>query len=328
MVASMSWTLIGDGYSPHSLGSSLTFLLILFSTPAVCPPPGGAGPLIPLATPNSLPGPSPLLNQPQGSPVGGAQITSPAILPSPGQQGPPNKGGILAGVPTGLRSKVDTAVNKPSPTPGCQTTECVVVYPVGQRLSEVLSSVLTRGIVGRRFLLAPKIAECSMSIKAQPQTTGATTSEYQNVRSSPTCSADNSTKLIVRIRTPPSIYVVYPDPTVYDLCGNTAKPGDPNHPTTETYTPGQLSTLQALAGGQHTQQVFNFGDLPCPPQGIADQLEPGAPYYPVLVAPFDYYHTIDNSNMQLKCNISALRDPPGAAASVQEITGRGDAGFA
>ena len=38
------------------------------------------------------------------------------------------------GVPRGLRSMLNAAAI-PSPTPGCQINECVVIYPVCQRLS-------------------------------------------------------------------------------------------------------------------------------------------------------------------------------------------------
>lgn len=49
-------------------------------------------------------------------------------------------------------------------------------------------------------------------------------------------------------RRPSSVYVVYPDPTIYDGCGNIADHGG-GPSRTETYAIGALSTLQAIEGG-------------------------------------------------------------------------------
>ncbi|MDI1488659.1 MAG: hypothetical protein OHK93_007934 [Ramalina farinacea] len=118
----------------------------------------------------------------------------------------------------------------------------------------------------------------------------------------------------------PSIYVVYPPVTVYDLCGNTADPGL-RPPTTESYPPDALQTLQANPPGAPLTQVFNYADLPCPPPGIADQLDPGAAYNPVLVPPFSIVHRIENTNDTLDCNVNAIKDPPNWVVGVNGING-------
>lgn len=93
-----------------------------------------------------------------------------------------------------------------------------------------------------------------------------------------------------------------------------------NPPITESYSHQELRTLQAVPGGGAVTQVFNYGDLPCPPVGIAAQLSPDAAYNPVLVAPFIFIHDIDNSNLTLDCNIRAIHDPAKPIAYVTSIT--------
>lgn len=45
-----------------------------------------------------------------------------------------------------------------------------------------------------------------------------------------------------------------------------------------------MHTLQDIPGAAPVTQVFNFDDLPCPPPAIADELDPGSAYRPVVIA--------------------------------------------
>ncbi|MCJ1280141.1 hypothetical protein MMC21_007968 [Puttea exsequens] len=192
---------------------------------------------------------------------------------------------LLQGVVSGLRSSVDQGA-VPTSTPGCVTTECIAVYP----------SVDVFYWPGDNANTA-----CTSTISDQP--------------AAPPQPSD---------MTSPSIYVVYPPATIYDRCGNTADAGM-GPPSTETYKPGELSTLHALPGGSTVPQVFDTNDLPCPPPEIQDQLEPGSAYNPVLIPPFIYDYTIDSpGNITLQCEVKAIKDPPLPARAVRAISGPND----
>ena len=72
---------------------------------------------------------------------------------------------------------------------------------------------------------------------------------------------------------------------------------------------------------------FNFDDLPCPPSGLADHLEKGQQYNPLLVAPrgcWTRYNIYKTSREKALCQVAAIRDHPTRAIRVGDITGRGD----
>lgn len=79
--------------------------------------------------------------------------------------------------------------------------------------------------------------------------------------------------------------------------------------------------MQPIPDGDPVARVFNYADLPCPPPDIAAQLDPGAAYNPVLIAPFHIVHTIDNTNSTLDCNVNAIKDPSRPVVRVNSITG-------
>ena len=73
-------------------------------------------------------------------------------------------------------------------------------------------------------------------------------------------------------------------------------------------------------------KVFNYDDLPCPPESIQDQIDPGFLYSPVLQAPFHW--TIDivsgNKTGRMGCKVAAVNDPPVAATVEEILTGPDD----
>lgn len=122
--------------------------------------------------------------------------------------------------------------------------------------------------------------------------------------------------------------MVYPDPTIYDKCGNILDGGGGPSSTT-SYPPNALSTqVTAVYGGRVVTRSFNFEDLPCGPPGIATQLSPGEPYHPTLDPPFKYAHAFLNDSTgkvrSVDCEIPGIKDPPKRADKAFKFTGPND----
>ncbi|MDI1493213.1 MAG: hypothetical protein OHK93_005001 [Ramalina farinacea] len=261
---------------------------------------------------------TPVSAAPSAEPTPAPIAAPPTPTPAPAPADP----ALLGGVASGVRSEIDGI---PSSSPGCKTTEYVAIYPVNiwnPIPTDFHESLDTDAAAVRRcLLLAVGQPKHSLPLDRDRSTDGSP-STHIHVRnpsssSSPTFHADinpatTSTDLspLLPLRISPSIYVVYPPYTIYDLCGNTADPGL-----------RYLSTLQAVPSASPVTQVFNFGDLPCPPEGIAQQLDPGAAYNPVLIAPFAIMHPVDDSNITLKCGVGDVRDPSRPVVRVNSITG-------
>ena len=102
--------------------------------------------------------------------------------------------------------------------------------------------------------------------------------------------------------------------------------GGSGPPVTLSYRPDRMSTLQPIPDAPSATKLFNFEDLPCPPSNIADQLEPGKQYNPIIVPPFNFSTLLhvkrQVSNKHIipqRCLITAIRDPPTRAIRVHEI---------
>ena len=113
----------------------------------------------------------------------------------------------------------------------------------------------------------------------------------------------------------------------FDGCRNWK--GGEEHPTTSSYRPEELSTLEYRAGAAPATKTMDFADLPCPPSAVANVYEPGAPYYPILLPPFNYgfgYLEDGQKTTPNWCEVAAIRDPPVHAQRVGQISGSQDGG--
>ena len=79
-----------------------------------------------------------------------------------------------------------------------------------------------------------------------------------------------------------------------------------------------ISTFEVIPRASPIAKVLDFGDFPCPPPRIADQLEPGKRYNPILISPDSF--PIGNQS----CHVAGIRDPPTRAFRVGDITGPED----
>lgn len=70
---------------------------------------------------------------------------------------------LLAGVPIGLRAEVDPASLIPSPTIGCRTDECVLIYPASVRILHLDMILSNNLLVGGRPLFRPRANEHGLS---------------------------------------------------------------------------------------------------------------------------------------------------------------------
>lgn len=81
--------------------------------------------------------------------------------------------------------------------------------------------------------------------------------------------------------------MIYPPLTYYNDCGSLLPLMNetPTTFTTDRFRPEDMHTLQKIPGLEiPATKTFNFNDLPCPPANIAEQLDPGSAYRPVVVA--------------------------------------------
>ena len=94
--------------------------------------------------------------------------------------------------------------------------------------------------------------------------------------------------------TSPTIYVAFTSLEASDGCGLRGIGTIPT--TTLAFSPGELSTVEGHLLGPHysspgpsATKVFNFADLPCPPQSVMEadwcKPAPGEPYRPLLAFP-------------------------------------------
>ena len=72
-----------------------------------------------------------------------------------------------------------------------------------------------------------------------------------------------------------------------------------------------------------TARVLDYTEMLCPPARVKDELDPSAPYYPVLQSPFNLTVPITPNNYR-QCEVSAIEDGNGFASRTRSITGRGD----
>lgn len=69
---------------------------------------------------------------------------------------------------------------------------------------------------------------------------------------------------------------------------------------------------------------MNYADLPCPPPDLAQYLNPGVPYSPLLKQLFRTYAPINGSDVV--CEQPFVIDPPVRAVRVDRITRPKDGG--
>ncbi|KAL8723541.1 MAG: hypothetical protein Q9225_000176 [Loekoesia sp. 1 TL-2023] len=129
---------------------------------------------------------------------------------------------------------------------------------------------------------------------------------------------------------PSSVYVVYHSPQVFDGCRSWMG-GVVGPPVTMSYRTDALSTLNYQSNSPPATKTFNFADLPCPPSGVAEAYDSGAPYSPVLVSPFGVRFNVfaaDTGPLQEidDCGVAVVVDPPVRAVRVGKITGPKDEG--
>lgn len=66
-------------------------------------------------------------------------------------------------------------------------------------------------------------------------------------------------------------------------------------------------------------RAFNFSDLPCPPPEIAQQLDPGAAYNPLVIIPTSWGMPWEIANETLNCELEAIKDPPSSHTAIGHI---------
>ena len=96
-------------------------------------------------------------------------------------------------------------------------------------------------------------------------------------------------------------------------------------PETISLKSDHVHTLEYRTNGPPATSTMNFGDLPCPPSGVAHMYKQGDPYFPIL-APWygaGIEHTVLNQTISHdECVVAAIRDPPVRAIRVGHVTGR------
>ncbi|KAL9627052.1 MAG: hypothetical protein Q9204_006844 [Flavoplaca sp. TL-2023a] len=141
------------------------------------------------------------------------------------------------------------------------------------------------------------------------------------------CDINKCNRLNDRFRDPSYVYVVYAGIQHFNGCRDWKRGQE--HPTTASYRPEELSTLEYRAGAAPMAKTMDLADLPCPPSGVADVYKPGAPYYPILLPPFNQElgKLVDGQYTSHGwCEIAAIRDPPVHAHLVGRISGPKDGG--
>ncbi|KAL8717751.1 MAG: hypothetical protein Q9225_005037 [Loekoesia sp. 1 TL-2023] len=195
---------------------------------------------------------------------------------------------LLAEIPTGLRSKVDPASIIPTPTPGCESNECIQFIPSADVFY---------------FGPDPTNTACLSAITNPPPSP-----------TPPPISMD-----------PSSVYVVLQTGQIFDKCRNWL--GGNVSPITASFRSDTLSTIEYKTDAPPATKVMNFADLPCPPSDIAQYLNSEVPYSPILKQLFDSFSfnrtrpVYDNS-----CEKAGMRDPFFRAVRVDHITGPNDGG--
>lgn len=109
------------------------------------------------------------------------------------------------------------------------------------------------------------------------------------------------------------------------MCRNWQAGGE-GPPLTFAYLSEWLSTIEYKTEGPPATKAMNFADLPCGPSNVAQQLEPGVPYSPILaVEALVSAFTVSRANGSVQyCDIAAVRDPPVRAVRVGKISGPKD----
>lgn len=190
---------------------------------------------------------------------------------------------LYDGTPEGLRDQVDPALLIPTPTQGCASDQCLQIIPSADVFY---------------FGPEPTNTACLSNVTSQPPPP-------------PTPALDMD---------PSYVYVVYQPYQLFDMCRNWL--GGMQAPaTTIKYESTAISTLQYQSGAPPMTKVMNFADLPCPPTGVADQVNSGAPYNPILVPKI--YPLVEGA---MECHAVAIKDPPVRAIRVNKISGPDDGG--
>lgn len=102
-----------------------------------------------------------------------------------------------------------------------------------------------------------------------------------------------------------------------------------DQPITTSFKPEQLQTLEYVSGADPVTKTMDFAVLPCPPSDVAQAYDPGTPYYPVLLLPWELTFFFVSQNGQIDgidCQVAAVRDPPVYARRVGQISGPNDGG--
>lgn len=126
------------------------------------------------------------------------------------------------------------------------------------------------------------------------------------------------------LRDPSYVYVVYQPYQMFDMCRNWLG-GMLEPATTIKYESTALSTLEYQSGAPPATKVMNFADLPCPPTGVTELVNPGAPYNPILIPKIQALDMFVPRG-EVKCEAAAVKDPPVRAIRVGEISGLHDGG--
>lgn len=93
------------------------------------------------------------------------------------------------------------------------------------------------------------------------------------------------------------------------------------------YRSEQLSTVEFSTDGPPATKALNFADLQCPPSDVAQMIDLGAPYSPILaIGPllYGWQNRERVSPVKSGCEVAAVRDPPIYARRVGKIPGPKD----
>ncbi|KAL8950017.1 MAG: hypothetical protein Q9222_003926 [Ikaeria aurantiellina] len=230
-------------------------------------------------------------------------------------------GRLLAGVPTGLRSLVNPV---PSSTKGCEATKCIAIIPVSTKVTtssydslrfeslqmfsilaqrqQILAVSLVWLVYGGRQLLHGPRSPCMRELCKY----------FPTISRADLC------------RSPASLYIVYQPVQIFDMCGGGGSANGPAR--TFEINPTGLHTLEYRENAPPATKVLDLADLPCPPSHIADTIDPGAPYSPLIEALNQPFVFIESHPVEL-CLVGPVGDPPVYGVRVGDITGPNDGGI-
>ncbi|KAL8686091.1 MAG: hypothetical protein Q9218_007353 [Villophora microphyllina] len=228
---------------------------------------------------------------------------------------------LLAGMPSDLRSLVDPRSLIPSPTKGCNVSECIMIIPVCVPESHDHMPLANATSVCRRLLLRPRAHEYGLSFNTKESVTFCSTTRDDYVRDAAIARLRWLPALIFTTRDPSHVYVVYQPMQAFNMCRTWVYGG--TKPFTTNYPPNALSTLEYRPNAPPATKSLNTADLPCPPTEVAELYDSHRPYSPVLLA------DIAGSKVggYFDCEAAAVRDPAHHASRVRWVSGPNDVGF-